>query len=221
MDRSKNGSPLTYIVVSEAAFKKIDPEFLEFPELDLKVISEDQKRSPEQPRKPSGEWDFRIGKSPKDAMMVVALTNLGHKAGFTLAEYIQAYGSFRNDYPGFWFEGLAGNPETTARNDLAALAPVMLTISNDGPSSVYRLTQSGKDRVNFLDNSERAPILEALIDSMRRGIYLAQKPGIDRDAQTSDNSLHLDIFLTSVFDIETLKLALEYGSGVSNKDWEE
>ncbi|MFH1553067.1 MAG: hypothetical protein ABID83_05475, partial [Candidatus Omnitrophota bacterium] len=98
------------------------------------------------------------GKSPEDALKVIALSNhltdilLLTQQGFTLKDYLTGY---KEVYEKLGFEPLAKNSESTARRDLDALVNQgLLTVDKSGKENKHGLTNEGLSKVLALHKED-------------------------------------------------------------------
>jgi hypothetical protein len=133
----------------------------------------------------------RPGKSPEDAMTIIALSGLLKQGIFTLDEFLAAYEKVRTKYPDFKFEELAKNPKSTARRDLAALEnDVILTVDKSSESAYrYQITDNGAATILLAQLIKWTFIAHDAFDQAVLGIdcdfYLEVFPGW-RDASVKE-----------------------------------
>jgi HAD superfamily hydrolase (TIGR01509 family) len=100
------------------------------------------------PRNEDGTFKNHPGKSPGDALKVIALSRLSINQHFTLEAYLMFYEKVRRNYPELGFEKLANNPKTTAKRDLKALLNQgFLGMVYQGGVSYYFLSDKGWDEI--------------------------------------------------------------------------
>jgi DNA-directed RNA polymerase alpha subunit/DNA-binding PadR family transcriptional regulator len=123
--------------------------------------------APKPVKKPAPKTGGRTekGKSPEDAMTVIALSYICDMQNFTIESYISAYNDVRKRFPELGFKKLSENTSTVRRdlyyrNIRSLVDRGMIEKFKDGGHLVFALTQLGREEVN-----RRREVNDALLEA--------------------------------------------------------